>query len=1565
MPRHLLSAASVAVAIATAATAHPQAAGASLSFQPEIGLPAANVSVIGASAGEAAGETWAQGRLGGVPALVGGAPFANSQVLLRYTTQSGSWQIVPVENGQGETLPISWWGSEVTPDGGVVLAGSEAPEFKGAPSIVTRNPSGAFARAPAPSTTQTATEPTPVLGSSEQLLETSSSGDQSTKPVMAAIDESDHLTGLLIVPAQVDPPSGSPGSVGPGGSSDPSDPSGSGSTSGAGDPNGSGSPSGSGDPSGSGSPGSSGEPSSGSSEPGSETQTPGVLHYDGNAWTREPICEQYAAEKCTAPSGALTTLALSASSPDNAWLLAETSSEPLMLFQRVRETEGKQVWLRRKPASWLLGSGAPPLGGESASPLKQGPMLTAVGQGVWVDVALSDSTISGDGTVLVSPSANGEVGGIWCYAASPAPLCPGDSSLGAPIPSDYGSFAWSGSGSGSGSRVITGLPEGALLILNEDKGEFSYTVGGGAGGAGGAIGPGGVTLGTVPGSGEVPSGGAAFSSSEEGWLGAGGNPATIHVSAGPVDDSLASWPTPFRQPLLAIAGQPGATPGEGSAQALAVGVEGEVARYLPGQGWTPEYLYNSSGERQTPNLRGVAWPESERAYAVGDEGAMWLWQLSTGQWEPDPAAPPGFRGQLTAIAFSPSEPSTGYAVGKQGVLLSYGKTWTQEAPPAGLSQANFTSVAFAGGEAIAGYRMLDPANTNLEIGGLIVNSGGGWQVEPKAQTLLASLPSKDTVLSKVAGLPDGAAVAAGPGVVIERDPGASSWHLSSLPLPEAENVAALAAVEEGSSVRALVSLNTNDNPNGDPEYQEIDNPPGPALGQYEVLLGPDPLPWDGYLVRQTAEGWQDQEHQDYPYPSNGVTDLPGWPDPVFALLVAPNGGGGWAVGGKTGAEIALGGPAGVREAAQTAGIMRYGAGPSPPQSSNASISIPAGEATFAVGGEGQCRTACGNLANENVGPNAWLSGAIGRAAQIAELRAFLYTGASSEDSTPLQGLSADAFSRELEDHASLLGAGGSLPTYAAISPADVANAAGSAPFLATMGGHVPARSVPAGTPPPPEGTAAYAFDSTGPAGKVRVIVLDYSQSELSAKDTAQAPCPSNWEETPTNQLQWLCAQLHFAEGLGGQPPLPAIVMGNANVSEPSASNYAQDAQAVDQVLLSYHASAYLFDSPEQNVSETIGSGCDKIPAYGSGTLGYVGPPLNNPDDFLGASGFLTVSVNTAELNSCTHTAPVTATLIPSIGQLGLNATDGTLLRRSHVALFEGLARRPLGGSERQVSSSGDISSEPPNPYTAIPEVCEGTNCAKFIAPAYSFTSSKPEVGNFVEQNPNSINPLAVLQVDGKPVPDSASGLFCAYNSGTTTVTLATGGLSYSEQVTVQGGSAEQPCGTVPLLNQPAAEESQSPPTVAAPAPTESPAASEPFLALTPPSPLPVTPAKPAMHHHFSPAPFPAALLAPVALLAPLRAALPPPPPQAARPTPPSGTSAVEALEREREEQGAVDLVHNAAVYEPGGNSLPRWSPLALLLIAAAVGSTIRRRRPGRSPATARVGLDPHSRRKRR
>src|SRR5262249_2524716 len=157
----------------------------------------------------------------------------------------------------------------------------------------------------------------------------------------------------------------------------------------------------------------------------------------------------------------------------------------------------------------------------------------------------------------------------------------------------------------------TGIGQGAILTLQGDRFTRMPIAGGDAG----------------------SNVGAAFSSADEGWLGARGEP--IHVTRTPEPDRLQSWPVPVPRPLTAIAPQPDAPVGALGAQALAVGDDGQVARYLPGQGWVPEFLLGASGARATPRLRAVAWPEPGRAYAVGDGAEMWLWRSDTGLWEPD------------------------------------------------------------------------------------------------------------------------------------------------------------------------------------------------------------------------------------------------------------------------------------------------------------------------------------------------------------------------------------------------------------------------------------------------------------------------------------------------------------------------------------------------------------------------------------------------------------------------------------------------------------------------------------------------------------------------------------------------------------------------------------------------------------------------------------------------------------------------------------------------------------------------------------------------------------------
>jgi hypothetical protein len=1237
--------------------------------------------------------------------------------------------------------------------------------------------------------------------------------------------------------------------------------------------------------------------------------SPAVLHFDGSRWEREPLCTAYSpggSEPCTVAHG-LSPLAIAAGSPQNAWLLASGPGVPLALFRRVAPAGSGAVWQQ----VWT------PDAQEEVSQRTGGQMLTVTSSGVWVDARFERRA---DLALLIDHSTPGHVIGSWCY-----PQVCGGSSLGAPLPEAYSSFASAGGGL-LGTRVISGLPGGGLLRF-QGGGDFRYVVG-----------PSGASL------------NAAFFGEEleEGWLSgvsSGRDGARVErVSTSP-EATLGTdqtWPLPFRRPLLAIASQPGSSPGDPAAEALAVGDDGQIARYLPGTGWTPEFLYNgATGVVQHPRLRGVAWPEPGRAYAVGDEGAMWLWRSDTGLWEPDPAAPLGLHANLMAIAFSPLDPAVGYAVGKQGALLAYDKTWTQQQLPPGLEQADFTSVSFAGGEALATYRMVKTGRQGEpegEIGGLIVNDGTGWRIDPSAQALLGHLSNPTaSVLSKVSGLPDGGAVAAGPGVVIERDSAGSGWRFSRQPVTEAQNVSALAAIRAGSEVRALVSidLSPESNPNdGSNLFLNIDSLPPSALGEPPGLVGPDPIPATGYLLRETGEGWQDLEQQAYPMPSTpGVSqDLPAWPAATLALDVDASGNAGWAVGGQTGGQFVEG--SGGTEI-QSAQALRLGSGSAPPQST-APIATPSGEATFAVGGNAQCQGPCVNLLDEGVGPDVWLSHAVATAARIPGLHGFLYTGARVAEAASRR-MGPEEFARELQAYRDDLSAAGSLPVRAAASPSDLDSLATPATFDAGLGPtFAPAGSAPQGTPSPPAGTAAYAFDSAGAGGTVRVIVLDYSRASLGQ-----------------GQLGWLREQLAYARAAR----VPAIVMGHADVATHDEQPHAPDAENVERVLLEGGASAYLFDSPGENRFALLGSGSNSIPAFGTGTLGYI-PDSPRPEEFLGASGLLLVSVDPQHRNARTNRAPVSATLTPSISQLALDATDGTLLRRSQAALFQGLARRPFAGLasiERQVV---------PNPYVPIPETCKGQACGAFIAPDYTFHSSDPEIGDFVAPEPASPSPRAVLQgADGRPVPDEHSGLFCAYNPGQTTVSITTGGLTYSEQVTVQAGSVEQPCGTVPLKNPPvvpaalgaavasppsapAAGSSPTAVTVAPPPPPLSPAHPAPALPPPPPRPLAATPSFP--------------FLAKPPLLAPLILIPLVPPPAVARPTPPSGTSAVAepatAPEEQEEEEEATESARaNMAAYNRGNPTISPIPLIALVVIAAAAGTGIRRGRRRRGIVLARAG----------
>jgi hypothetical protein len=1535
------------------------------SFEPQLGLPADSVVAFGSSPGEAPGETWAYGQLGATPVYVEGHAYSEQFALLEHSGSSSAWQVVPLPAGP-EGKPLAVRGSsgpaaygalagQATEAGGVVLLSGG--------DIVVRDPGGHPVLVP---------EPLPMsVGSGEET----SPGDEKTdageeQSGSSGSDSSDEQAGSSSMQAGASvEQSGSGGKQ-----SDASEQSGSsgrregvlaagesllpantfgkatvpyaaieeegGAHTGvliAPDHDG-------------GATNASGEP---------ETQ-PGVLHYDGREWTREPIDATGEEERnftalALACSG--TPQAPGASSPENCWLLTGYGHgrevEHLALFRRVR-TGASHVWswLAQPVSDWLLGAAPLPSGVSSVSvaPLAQGAqMLTATAQGVWVDF---QARVNGQAApvdvseLVLGPAAQaGEAGelpqasvaGTWCWPTGL--VC--ERSLGAALPESYRSFAWPGSSpTDPGTRVLTGLPARAMLELA--NGSFSYTVG-----AGGEAGfdPGAAAL--YRSSSQAPVEGVIADGQNPGEDGPDGEGQSqeIDVTAHAEGDQLHEEPVPFRHPLLALAQAPGATPGDPGAEVLAVGLEGQIGRYIPGQGWRPEALYDSAGQAQTPTLRGVAWPEAGRAYAVGDNGAMWLWRAETGLWEPDPAKPFNFIGNLTAIAFQPGEPQVGYAVGKQGVLLRYGKSWEQISGEESRQleqelkveewRLNFTSIAFAGSEALATYRLVaEEGGNDVETGGLLFDDGSGWHVDTGAGALLAQLANaRDTVLSKVAGLPDGGAVAAGPDVVIERDSSGSAWRFSQTPLPEAQNISALAAYREaGGPVRAVVSIELDQalNPGGDGNLQRGpfsgDVPVPTGAGQPPPFIPPDPLPDSGYVLEETAGGWRDMEHEALPVKFDQI-DMPVRPDPVLALLVAPSGGEMLAVGGQT-YDSAGGGP---YEEAETAAALRFPAVAT--TVATAPLSVPSGQTSFVVGGMGACEEACDPLANESIGPDVWLTHALQTANRISGVSAFLYTGGRVPGGTVVASDGSAAFERELARFGELLGSAGPLPVYAASSSELEPPGIGSEPFERTI--------VPSGVTHGPPGTAAYSQISKGSSGAaVKVIVLDYSGGTLEASAGSE----------PQAQEHWLEQELLAAKSQG----TPAIVMGydSLGFSLPdqigSVATQARDAEAVSKILLQDEASAYLFDYPGVNVRAQVSYGGRSIPAYGTGTLSPQSPATGKTDS-LQSSGFLVLSVNTATREPGTrNVAPVSAQAVPNVGQLALDATNGALLRRSQVALFEGLARRPAAG----VAVGGTDSSTGgrliyPSSYDPIPTICQGTNCPYEVPLDYTFTSSNTDIGNFVAHEASSANPLQVeLGADSLPIADPHSGLFCAFNEGTTTVSITTGGLTYSEPVTVQGGSAEYPCGTVPLKNPPPRTE---PASSSFPVPSLSPATPSPLApqiqSLAPPPPVPV--AAPAMHHTHQP------LLPPVppptAQLFPVLALVPPPAPGVARPTPPSGTAQVPSqspvsqqvsvAEREHEEENAIEGVHNMASYShPDGGPMPAW-PLGLVLfaVAAAVG----------------------------
>jgi hypothetical protein len=1027
----------------------------------------------------------------------------------------------------------------------------------------------------------------------------------------------------------------------------------------------------------------------------------------------------------------------------------------------------------------------------------------------------------------------------------------------------------------------------------------------------------------------------------------------VHITRNPEPQRLGAggaWPVASRAPLSDVTGAPGAAPGALGSQAVAVGLDGTVLRYQPGTGWQREFLLASNGAVVKNNLHGVAWPERGRAHAVGDFGAMWLWRSETGLWERDPGAPLGFDGNLMDVAFDPGDPSRGYAVGRSGVVLSYGKSWTQESMPAGFEHTDLTQVAFAGRQAIVA------AGRDL-----LVNDGGGWHVDQRAHDLLHAL-TDDQELLAVAGLPDGGAVAAGRDVVIERDGPGSPWRFSDQPLPGSTVVAA-AAVRDGPRVHAVVSVVPQ------LQYPPSTDVPPPDPNVPPPLLPAFRLAGDGYVLTETGEGWRDEQHTAF---AGSGPDRPIKSDPILALLLDPSGRG-WAVGGWSGeADPAGRGSSGsgadsksARQRVQTTGVYRYGDSAAPPGIGASGISLGASVARFAVAGHGACAAACADLSLQTIRPDRSLtfvtSVIAGLHGQPGGPRALLYTGGRLGT-----GVNARVAPREFQRYADLLGSGSGLPVYPAASQTDAA--AGITAFQAAFAnfntpfgnGPAPSGVDPSTAPNPPQPAQGartyYAFDSAGSGGTVRVIVIDNSTGLVGQP-----------------QFDWLRTVLDDAKSRH----IPSIVVGskdlNSRFSPRLNAAGDQEATRIAGLLVDGGASAYFFERPEENRAYSIpaGGGAGTIPSFGTGTLGYrsaLSDPSNpnQADATFGESGYLLAEVDAAHRDPATNRAPVRVRMIPLIEDISIQPVDGTLLRRSRPALFQGLGRRPLAGDRWGKSAGGSSTPNPPgsDPYISFPPApCLIAGCSTKLSPEYSFYSSDPDIGDFVRQDPQSTNlRKPFLGRDDKPVTDSQSGLFCAFNAGTTTVTVSAGGLAYSQAVRVLPGSVQRPCGTRPLnpdrfRRSPSGSPSAPPPP--APAPN-----SQPPVSFQPPPPPPAPAPAPHPTPHPAP-PFVPALPPQAASLVFLPPVPLPVPPAAIRPSPPSGGLG-RAIEKQREDEVAPEEMQAFSRYHADESGLPPGFVIGAIVLAALAGATIRRGPRGRGarrPAPVRLTSSQYTRRR--
>ncbi len=482
---------------------------------------------------------------------------------------------------------------------------------------------------------------------------------------------------------------------------------------------------------------------------------PAVLHWNGAAWSREPVDLPAGSSGCVPHPGARRDVGRPGVDARAAGRRASAAGSCCSRVTRRAPRRGGSSGRsarRRSPTARRPSVGL--TGVQAVRYPAQG--ITASSSGVWLDGTWRQGTRTGSVTVHYDIAA-GRVTGTWCDALKPdgSPLCTGPlgSDLSAPGGRGHRSYAWSGLGLRDARHHRRDPPRRRLARHPRDVAAVRRH-------------------GVRPPAGRRRVDGRADGRGvrlrRRGLARRRRRPRARHRnSRRGLARRACRWRSAGR--CWRSSASPGRRRGTRRRARSPSAPTAPSPATRPVEGWRPEFLLASSGKRATPTLRGVAWPEPGVAYAVGDNGEMWEWRSTTGLWQRDGGRPVDLDAQLTGVAFRPGDPYDGYAVGRGGTLLRAGLGWEPEALPQAVAGADLLAVAYAGRDAlVVARRQVFEGGGVSRSSALLVNNGSGWKVDEGAQRLLdAAGPS--TSLTTVVGLPDGGAVAAGVGIVLVRD----------------------------------------------------------------------------------------------------------------------------------------------------------------------------------------------------------------------------------------------------------------------------------------------------------------------------------------------------------------------------------------------------------------------------------------------------------------------------------------------------------------------------------------------------------------------------------------------------------------------------------------------------------------------------------------------------------------------------------------------------------------------------------------------------------------------------